>query len=254
QAAARFAELGDHDGEGRALNNLGTALQQVRRFNEAIDAHQQAAARFAELGDHDGEGRALNNLGTALQQVRRFDEAIDAHQQAAARFTELGDHEGEGRALNNLGMALQQVRRFDEAIDAHQQAAARFAEMSDDEGRVLNNLGTALQSRGLWRVRKGKSQSEAKGQSDPRSDAGSDAKVRPERLVPLIVDFPSGSSAVSSPAPTTVSSSPEPPAKTEVLTLTAVDESSSAQADLQMAGKRWGRRRKSQDPVLSEDR
>jgi hypothetical protein len=39
----------------------------VRRFDEAIDAHHHAAARFTELGDHDGEGRPLNNLGTALQ-------------------------------------------------------------------------------------------------------------------------------------------------------------------------------------------
>ncbi|MGW7099622.1 tetratricopeptide repeat protein, partial [Streptomyces sp. NPDC054883] len=197
------------------------------------------------------EGRALNNLGTALQQVRRFEEAIDAHQQAAARFTELGDHEGEGRALNNLGMALQQVRRFDEAIDAHQQAAARFTEMGDNESRVLNNLGTALQSRGLWRARKGKSQSEAKGQSDARSDASIDSKVS---LVPLIVDLPSGSTAVSAAVDTAASSSPERPAKTEVLAFAPADEPSSEQADLQLETKRWGRRRKAQDPVLSDDR
>jgi hypothetical protein len=48
----------------------------------------------------------LNNLGVALRGVRRFDEAITAHQQAAALFTELGDRHGEAGALDSLGGAL----------------------------------------------------------------------------------------------------------------------------------------------------
>ena len=75
----------------------------MRRFDEAITAHQQAAALSTELGDRNGEAAALDNLGVALQEVRRFDEAITAHQQAAALFTELGDRHGEAAALGNLG-------------------------------------------------------------------------------------------------------------------------------------------------------
>ncbi|MFD8863465.1 hypothetical protein ACFV1F_03500 [Streptomyces sp. NPDC059590] len=38
-----------------ALDNLGGALAEVRRFSEAIDAHTQAANLFRELGDrHSG--------------------------------------------------------------------------------------------------------------------------------------------------------------------------------------------------------
>ncbi|MFF2436663.1 tetratricopeptide repeat protein [Streptomyces sp. NPDC058107] len=145
-ALAVFRELGDRHGEGGALNNLGTALRQVRRFEEAIDAETQAAAVFRELGDRHSEGTALNNLGTALQEVRRFEEAIDAHTRATAVFHELGDRHGEGQALGNLGIALQEVRRFEEAIDAHTRATAVFRELGDrhGEGTELNNLGTAL--------------------------------------------------------------------------------------------------------------
>ena len=46
-----------------ALNNLGIALREVRRFEEAITAHQDAAAIFRETGDRHGEGMALDNLG-----------------------------------------------------------------------------------------------------------------------------------------------------------------------------------------------
>ena len=41
------------------------ALQEVRRFEEAITAHQDAAAIYRETGDRHGEGMALNNLGVA---------------------------------------------------------------------------------------------------------------------------------------------------------------------------------------------
>ena len=44
------------------MNNLGVALGEVRRFEEAITAHQDAAAIFRETGDRHGEGTALSNL------------------------------------------------------------------------------------------------------------------------------------------------------------------------------------------------
>ena len=78
----------------------------MRRFEEAITALQDAAAIFRETGDRHGEGMALNNLGSALLEVRRFEEAITAHQDAAAIFRETGDRHGEGDALTNLGIAL----------------------------------------------------------------------------------------------------------------------------------------------------
>jgi tetratricopeptide (TPR) repeat protein len=139
-------QLNRRDSEAAALNNLGLALWAVRRFEEAISAHQDAAAIFLQTGDRHSEGRVLNNLGTALRAVRRFEEAISAHEDAAAIFRETGDQYREGRVLSNLGVALREVRRFEEAISAHEDAAAIFRETGDrhSEGQALNNLGTAL--------------------------------------------------------------------------------------------------------------
>ena len=103
----------------------------MRRFEEAISAHQDAAAIYRETGDRHREGVALNNLGLALREVRRFEEAISAHQDAAAIYRETGDRHREGTALTNLGVALREVRRFEEAISAHQDAAAIFRETGD---------------------------------------------------------------------------------------------------------------------------
>jgi tetratricopeptide (TPR) repeat protein len=144
QAGTIYRETGDRHGEGIALDDLGLALQGVRRFEEAITAHQQAGTVFCETGDRHREGGALNSLGLALQGVRRFEEAITAHQQAATIYRETGDRHREGGALNSLGLALQGVRRFEEAITAHQQAATIYRETGDQ-----HREGGALTNLGL---------------------------------------------------------------------------------------------------------
>ena len=145
-------QLGDRRHEGGSLINLGNALFEVRRFDEAVTAHQRAAAIFRRLGDRRGEGTASVNLGNALREVRRFDEAIAAHRTAAAIFREAGDSRGEGMVLDNLGVALFEVRLFDEAIAAHQRAAAIARRLGDrrGEGTALDNLGNVLQQVGRF--------------------------------------------------------------------------------------------------------
>ena len=44
------------------LNNLGVALREVGRFDEAISVHQEAARDLPESGDRRSEAKALNNL------------------------------------------------------------------------------------------------------------------------------------------------------------------------------------------------
>jgi tetratricopeptide (TPR) repeat protein len=144
-AAARH--LGYRHGEAMALNNLGNALQQMRRLGEAVTACQDAAAIYRETGDRHGEGGALSNLGIALQKLRRFGEAVTACQDAAAIYRETGDRHGEAVALTVLGLALREVRRFDEAVTACRKAATIYRETGDrhGEGGALSNLGIALQ-------------------------------------------------------------------------------------------------------------
>ena len=64
-------------------NNLGTALQQAGRHDEAIAHHQRAIAMMPDYAP------AYNNLGASLRAAGRLDEAIAAYQQALdaqARF------------------------------------------------------------------------------------------------------------------------------------------------------------------------
>jgi tetratricopeptide (TPR) repeat protein len=142
--------LHDRGNEAIALTSLGVALREMRRFEEAITAHQGAAAIFRESGDRHREGMALSNLGAALAEVRRFEEAITAFQEDLTICREIGDRQGEGVTMTNLGDALREAGRVEEAIIACQDATAICREIGDrqGEGVTMTNLGDALREAG----------------------------------------------------------------------------------------------------------
>ncbi|MFF3391327.1 tetratricopeptide repeat protein [Streptomyces sp. NPDC002669] len=138
--------LGDTHGEAAAWDNLGFALREVRRFDEAVEAHRKALAFYQQHTGIRREAGTWNNFGLALQKVRRFDEAIEAHRKALALYQQHTDTHREARAWNNFGLALSEVRRFDEAIDAHQKALAFYQQHTDTHGEAdaRGNLGLVL--------------------------------------------------------------------------------------------------------------
>jgi tetratricopeptide (TPR) repeat protein len=146
EAACR---LGDRGREGSALTNLGIVLRQLRRFDEAIDAHRRHLEICRDLGDEHSAGGALANLGVALRKARRFDEAVDACREAAAICRRLGDRHGEAIALTNLGLALP-WSRYTEAVAACREAIAIFQGLGDqhNEAKALHSLAVALPGSG----------------------------------------------------------------------------------------------------------
>jgi tetratricopeptide (TPR) repeat protein len=141
---------GERRDESGASDRLGLALQELRRFDEAMAAHKRALELARALGDRHGEARALNNRGLALWQLGRVDEAVVDHDRAIRLFRKLEDTRGEGEAQNNLGGALQQKGQLDEAVIAHERAAKLFKNSGDKygEGQATNNLGGVLQQQG----------------------------------------------------------------------------------------------------------
>ena len=149
-AAAR--RLGDRTNEAAALGNLGDALRQVGRFEEAITACQDAAIFFRQTGDRHREGGVLNNLGITLREAGRFKEAITVCLDAAAICQQSEDWHGTSCALNNLGTAFIQADRLDDAITAFQMELALCRQTRDrlGQGAALGNLARVLQEVGRF--------------------------------------------------------------------------------------------------------
>ncbi len=115
-----------------AHNNLGNALPQTDKMDEAIIQYQTALQIKPDYAE------ACYNLGNALFKKGMVDEAI-AHYQTALQI-----NPGYAEAHNNLGYALLKTGNVDEAIAQYQMAL----QIKPDYAYACYNLGDALFQKG----------------------------------------------------------------------------------------------------------
>jgi tetratricopeptide (TPR) repeat protein len=113
-------------------NNLGTALQERQRLDEAIGHHQRAIALVPDYAP------AYNNLGTALRASGRLDEAIASYRKAIELQPDFSGAEF------NLANALLAKGDSGASVAQYQQAL----EQSPQSVEAHNNLGIALARQG----------------------------------------------------------------------------------------------------------
>jgi tetratricopeptide (TPR) repeat protein len=141
RTAAR--RLGDRQGEGIALNNLGIAYYELGELQTAISYHEQHLAIVREIGYRQGEGIALGNLGIVYRELGELQAAISYYEQHLSIVRDLGDRRGEGVALGNLGIAYYELGELQTAITYYEQALTIARAIGDrlGENAALNNLG-----------------------------------------------------------------------------------------------------------------
>jgi tetratricopeptide (TPR) repeat protein len=114
------------------------------------------AARRKDKQGNTAEAGALDNLGLAYQQLRRFQEAISCYQDALVIRRETGDRRGEAQTLSNLGLAYQELQQLDKAAGYWRDAATVMRNAGNDvEAARLEQLAANARSRRRhwWRNR-----------------------------------------------------------------------------------------------------
>ncbi|TMK52256.1 MAG: tetratricopeptide repeat protein, partial [Actinobacteria bacterium] len=146
RSVAICREIGDREGEARALCGLGHCKIHLGQLEEAIECEQRALAISREIGYAYRQGIALNHLGVAYCDMGRLREAMDCHRQALAIRQALSDRWNEGISLNSLGRVFCKLRRFQDAIDCAKQSLAIAREVGHrwGEARSLELLGVGL--------------------------------------------------------------------------------------------------------------
>lgn len=139
--------LGDVRGTVKAIVNLGAALIEAGRFEEAVsNLHTARLAGRVLLDSLDVEGRVCDDLGLALQGMGDFAGAVSQHHYAIDLFQELGDRRSEAAAWSNVGVALQHLGEHGRAIHAHTAAVEIFQTIGDrlNGAMARGNLAIAL--------------------------------------------------------------------------------------------------------------
>lgn len=146
--AARL--LKDTERQVRALNNMGLALTNQRRLEEAIQKLTKANAIAERIGFLEGECESAISLGAAIRQHQGPRAAIPVLVRAANLAKKVGDPGSIASSLTNLGSAYREAGDFpsaarvlSESIPFHQMSGNRRREASAHGG-----LGAALSDMG----------------------------------------------------------------------------------------------------------
>ena len=140
-SAAR--EIGDRQGEGHALCNLGAAYADLGDVYKAIEYYEQNLAIAREIGERQGEGQALGGLGIAYNRLGERRKAIEYTEQSLTIAREIGDQRSEEQSLGQLGIIYKDLGEIRKAIGYYEQRLAIVRKIGDrrGEGNTLNNLG-----------------------------------------------------------------------------------------------------------------
>jgi tetratricopeptide (TPR) repeat protein len=124
-----YGDLPSKGSDPDALNNLGTALREKGKGDEAVARFRQAlAGRWWSFPE------AQYNLGVAFYENKQTDEAIAEFRKVIELEPDAAD------AHNNLGAALGDAKRYDEAMVEFR----KVIELKPDDVDARSNLGIAL--------------------------------------------------------------------------------------------------------------
>ncbi|MFO1270918.1 MAG: GGDEF domain-containing protein [Rubrivivax sp.] len=123
EVLAFYEAAGDHFGAMQLRNNIGIALKNLGRHEEALEPLRRAASDAADLGDSGARAVALSNLAEPLARLGRLAEALAAADEALAGLLKAGYRAGEthvralrGQLLAALGDADAAAAEFEHTL------------------------------------------------------------------------------------------------------------------------------------------
>ena len=120
-AVAACERLGDRRAEGQTRNNLGRALLESGRMDEAEEQYRRAGELLAEQGDEHGATDARVNLASILRRRGEHDKALHHQQDALAFYRRAG-------VPRKVGITLRSIARAELALGRHPDAAGHAGE------------------------------------------------------------------------------------------------------------------------------
>ena len=91
EAASGYASLNDKVNAAEMKNNLSVALLKLGRGQAALDAALGTDLVFAGANDLRRQGMAIGNQAAALEELKRWDDALAAYDRSAELFAQAGD-------------------------------------------------------------------------------------------------------------------------------------------------------------------
>ncbi|MEU3645231.1 tetratricopeptide repeat protein [Lentzea sp. NPDC034063] len=149
-ALSSASRVNDPHAVVRMRMNLGMALRDLGRYEDAARCYDLSLAYFQETGDDRRQAEALNNLAVVLRKRGEGDDALAALRKANELWIGLDDTLGQTRVLNNEGLVHLDSGDNATALGCFRQALELVSTTGDEQrkAKILHNLGVACQRSG----------------------------------------------------------------------------------------------------------
>jgi len=141
-----------------ACNNLGGAMYEQGRYDEALENLRKALAIY-ELTlpeDHPSTAASYNNIGLVYDAQGAYDEALECLRKALAiRERTLGEnHPDTAASYNNIGAVYHAQGEYDEALEYYEKDLAickrTYGENHSSTATSYNNIGAVYYAQGKY--------------------------------------------------------------------------------------------------------
>jgi tetratricopeptide (TPR) repeat protein len=125
------------------FKGIGNAWLDLKEYEKAIDSYQKSRGAAREIGDLEGEGFALGNLGIAYYWMKKYSSAVKPLLRSLSIKRKIGDLQRESNTLGNLGLVYQELGEYDKALECHKESLkiSLKVDYRRGQGNFLSNLG-----------------------------------------------------------------------------------------------------------------
>ncbi len=140
--------------KARALRGVGSCLERIGRWKEALNVLEDAAVAARQAESDDELGKILIKLGKIHFGQGHIDVALRCGDEALALIDPKTDPSSRGFALNLLGSAFNRQGDLDRSAQCFRQALSSFKGAGDIRSLSLayNNLGLIYKEKCDWRM------------------------------------------------------------------------------------------------------
>ena len=151
-ALEQAEELGDKNGIGASLNNIGIVHWNKGDYEKALEYYDRALEQAEELGNKNGMGGTLVNIGLVHINKGDYDKALEYYSRSLTIREEIGDKRGMGLVLPNIGNVHYYKGDYNKALEYYSRSLAIQEELGDKRGMgySLNSIGIVHYNRGEY--------------------------------------------------------------------------------------------------------
>jgi nucleoside phosphorylase/tetratricopeptide (TPR) repeat protein len=138
-------KLEDFSSQNLLLGNIGSALEDLSEYPNALVYLERALKMTRRLGDLEREGFWLGNMGVVYSHIGQNPKALEYLERALGLARLSGNRLHECDCLNNIAMTFSASGELSKSIEYLEQALkiAREIGNREKEGRFLGNIGAA---------------------------------------------------------------------------------------------------------------